>query len=211
MDHSFAAVSKKSLQTQDHLDCLLCFLSFFFFFCLFFLLGPHWRHMEVPRLWVELELQLQTYTTAHGNTRSLTHWWRPGIKPATSLFLVGFVSAAPQQELPVSYVFFQKFYSSPFYIYVYELFWVNFMKGVRFVSIFIYLLASGCPIIQHHFRQKTVLSTLTFLCPFVKDQLTTFAQFYFYTFYSLPLIYVSIFSLECCPAYCSFMVILEVW
>ena len=36
-----------------------------------------------------------TYTTAHSNARSLTHWARPGIKPATSWFLVGFVSAEP--------------------------------------------------------------------------------------------------------------------
>ena len=28
------------------------------------------------------------YTTAHGNARSLVHWARPGIKPATSWFLV---------------------------------------------------------------------------------------------------------------------------
>ena len=33
-----------------------------------------------------------TYTTLHGNTRSLTHWARPGIKPETSWFLVGFVN-----------------------------------------------------------------------------------------------------------------------
>ena len=32
-----------------------------------------------------------TYTTAHGNTRSLTHWARPGIEPATLRFLVRFV------------------------------------------------------------------------------------------------------------------------
>ena len=31
----------------------------------------------------------------HGNARSLTHWAKPGIEPATSLFLVGFVSTAP--------------------------------------------------------------------------------------------------------------------
>ena len=30
----------------------------------FFLLGPHLRHMEVPRLGVESELQLPAYTTA---------------------------------------------------------------------------------------------------------------------------------------------------
>ena len=41
-----------------------------------------------------------TYTTAHGNTGSSAHWARPGIEPATSWFLVGFVSTAPRQELP---------------------------------------------------------------------------------------------------------------
>ena len=32
-----------------------------------------------------------TYTTAH-NSRSLTHWARPGIQPATSWFLVRFIN-----------------------------------------------------------------------------------------------------------------------
>ena len=44
-------------------------------------LGLHPRHMEVPRLGVELELQL------------------PEIEPTSSLILVGFISAAPQWEL----------------------------------------------------------------------------------------------------------------
>ena len=39
---------------------LLCFL------------GPHLRHMEVPRLGVELELQLLAYTTATA-TQDLSH------------------------------------------------------------------------------------------------------------------------------------------
>ena len=69
-----------------------------FFF--FFFLGLHLRHMEVPRLGVWSELQSLAYTTAQGNTGSLTHWARPGIKPATPWFLVRFVSAAPQQERP---------------------------------------------------------------------------------------------------------------
>ena len=38
------------------------FLWFFFFFSSF--LWPHLWHLEVPRLWVELELQLPAYTTA---------------------------------------------------------------------------------------------------------------------------------------------------
>ena len=46
----------------------------FLFVCLFVcFLGPHPWHMEVPRLGVQLELQLLAYTTAHGNARSLTH------------------------------------------------------------------------------------------------------------------------------------------
>ena len=46
-------------------------------------------HTEVPRLGVELELQLLTYTTTHSNTRSLADWARPGIKSASSWLLVG--------------------------------------------------------------------------------------------------------------------------
>ena len=71
--------------------------SFFFFF----FLGPHLWHMEVPRLGVKLELQLPayttataswdpssaaTYTTAHSNSGSLTHWTKPGT--TTSWILV---------------------------------------------------------------------------------------------------------------------------
>ena len=46
-----------------------------------------------------------TYTTAHHNTRSLTHWVGPGIEPATSWFLTGFVSAVPQRQL-LKFIFF---------------------------------------------------------------------------------------------------------
>ena len=43
-----------------------------------------------------------TYITTHGNVRSLTRWAGPGIEPASSRILVGFVTAEPQQELRVS-------------------------------------------------------------------------------------------------------------
>ena len=64
--------------------------------------------MEVPwptprpqqhRIWASSVI----YTTAHGNAKSLTHWARPGIKSTSSWILVGFVSAAPQWELPKLY------------------------------------------------------------------------------------------------------------
>ena len=41
-----------------------------------------------------------TYTTAHGNARSLTHDGRPGIKPASSWILVSFFTPEPWWELP---------------------------------------------------------------------------------------------------------------
>ena len=37
-----------------------------------------------------------TYTIAHGNARSLTHWVKPGIKPAFPWILVGFSTSEPQ-------------------------------------------------------------------------------------------------------------------
>ena len=43
------------------------------FVCFMLFLGPHLRHMEVPRLGVKTELQLLAYTTAHSNAVSLTH------------------------------------------------------------------------------------------------------------------------------------------
>ena len=41
-----------------------------------------------------------TYTTAHGNTESLTHWARAGIEPSTSWFLVGFVNPCATTGTP---------------------------------------------------------------------------------------------------------------
>ena len=49
----------------------------------------------------QIQVVSETYITAHGNARSLTHRARPGIEPEISHFLVRFVSAAPQQELQI--------------------------------------------------------------------------------------------------------------
>ena len=40
-----------------------------------------------------------TYTTAHANAWSLTHWTRPGIEPLSSWILVGLVTAEPCWQL----------------------------------------------------------------------------------------------------------------
>lgn len=70
--------------------------------------------MQFPRLGVESKLWLQAYSTAtamqdlnricdlhhsSGQHRILNPWARPGIYPASSWILVGFVSTAPQWEL----------------------------------------------------------------------------------------------------------------
>jgi len=47
-----------------------------------------------------------TYTTAHGNAGSPTHWARPGIKPETSWFLVGFVNHCATTGTPFLFSFF---------------------------------------------------------------------------------------------------------
>ena len=63
-------------------------------------LGHSLRHSHIrsePHLWPT--------PTAHGNTRSLTHWRRLGIEPVTSWFLVRFISAASRQELQFSVLF----------------------------------------------------------------------------------------------------------
>ena len=81
-------------------------LANIFFF--FFFLGPHPRHVELPRLGVELELQLPAYPqpqdpshvcNLHHSSRQRwipTHWARPGIEPTSTWILVGFVSTVPQ-------------------------------------------------------------------------------------------------------------------
>ena len=89
--------------------------SFFFFFFFFWsFLGPCLWYMEVPRLgssWTcscqptpqsqqyQIHAMSETYTTAHSNARSSTHWTRPGIEPASSWLPARFVSAEPRWEL----------------------------------------------------------------------------------------------------------------
>ena len=105
----------------DFLVSLICHHMFyaifgFLVFCLFFFfVGLHLQHMEVPRLGVQSKLRAPAYTTAavswdlsrvcnlttaHSNARSLTHGARPGIKPETSWFLVGFINHCAMTGTP---------------------------------------------------------------------------------------------------------------
>ena len=87
---------------------------FFFFFCLFRAAPAAYGSFQArgrirgaaatlchslrntgsePHLWPTPQLT--------GNTGSLTHWARPGIKPVSSWILVGFVTIEPRWELPI--------------------------------------------------------------------------------------------------------------
>ena len=87
----------------------------FIYLFIYCFLGLPLRHMEVPRLGVESELQLLVYATAtatwdpscvcnlYHTTRQRripNHLARPGIETAASWISVRFVSIAPQRELP---------------------------------------------------------------------------------------------------------------
>ena len=71
-----------------------------FFFCLFAFSRAHTHGIWMfPGQWVESELQLSAYTTAHGNTQipdplNKARDWTP-----SSWILIQFVSAEPQLEL----------------------------------------------------------------------------------------------------------------
>ena len=121
-----------------------------FYFVLFICsLELHPWPMEVPRLEVKSELQLLayiiavqqcgiwatsvTYTTAHGNARSLTHWAWPGIEPVTSWFLIRVVSAASQRELHARTL------KKCFFIRMYFIYNVVLVSGVQQSDSVIYI------------------------------------------------------------------------
>ena len=111
-----------SFHVKQHLAQLIvssslksCLHFFFFFLFLPFRATPAAYGCSQAR-GLQSELQLPAYTTAtptpdpshvcdlHRSSRQchiLNHWGRPGIEPASSRILIGFVTAEPQRELPV--------------------------------------------------------------------------------------------------------------
>ena len=87
--------------------CLSVYLSIYLFIYLLSFLGLHpgvWKFPGQGSNWScscwpvpqpqqhQIRAASAAYATAHGNARSLTHWARPGIVPASSWMLVGFVN-----------------------------------------------------------------------------------------------------------------------
>ena len=67
---------------------------------------------------------------SHSNARSLTHWARPGIEPATSWFLVGFVNHCATMGTP--------FFFSLIFIYLFILF-IFIFPTLFFFFFFVFL------------------------------------------------------------------------
>ena len=80
------------------------YLHWVFLFC--FVWWQHLRHMEVPKLgrdWIRAAAAGLRHS--HSNARSLTHWARPGIEPASSWMLAVFITHWATIETPISTVF----------------------------------------------------------------------------------------------------------
>ena len=88
-DSNMSLVGKLSLSTGNTLIYLFIYLFIAF-------LGPHVKHMEVPRLGVESVLWSRLSQPTPQLTAMLdplTHSARPGIEPTSSRILVGFITA----------------------------------------------------------------------------------------------------------------------
>ena len=75
------------------------------FVCWLVFLGLHPQHMELPRLGAEVESSPVAYATATATQNCLMHWARPGIKPASSWTLVGFLTSWATRELWFLFIF----------------------------------------------------------------------------------------------------------
>ena len=113
---------------QPHSCCDLPSLEIFFYlFYLFFLFraSPMAYRSSQARGWIRAAAAglhhsqsnngSATYTTAHSNAGSLTHWVRPGIEPVSSWILVRFFTTEPQWKLLVYSILSLWFDHSPFW------------------------------------------------------------------------------------------------
>ena len=85
-----------------------------------------------------------------------------------------------------------------------------FVYGVRECSKF-HSFTCSCPVFPAPLIEEAVFSPLYILVSFVKEKVTICAWAYLWAFYSVPLIYMSVFvPVPYCLDYCSFVVYSEV-
>ena len=135
----------------------------------------HLQHMEVPRLgsnWSyshQPTLQPQqrqiwaisvTYTTAHSNAGSLTHWVRPGIEPASSWILFIFITKWATMGTP--YFFFLFNFWKYNHICLCDIDFIPFGINSAF-RIFWFMFLPIWEVLRHLFFQKFFSSTFFLL------------------------------------------------
>ena len=110
LHHNGIPVANISWDLTLFLSFAQCFVFFFFFFRAISLAYESsqargrigtvgcWPMPQPPQPH-QIQAVSGTYSTVHGNTRSLTIWVTPGIEPATSWILVGFVATELQWKL----------------------------------------------------------------------------------------------------------------
>ena len=102
-------------------------LYYYFFFLLLFRAMPVAYGGSQARGWIgavaaslyipqpqqcRIQAMFATYTTVHGNTRSLTHWVRPGMEPVSSWMLVRFINRWATMGTPGSWYLYREFKAS---------------------------------------------------------------------------------------------------
>ena len=141
-----------------------CASTILFYFSFF--LWPHLWHMEVPRLGVELELQLLATATAtampdlshicklHHSSQQhwiLTHWTRPGIKPVSSWILVSFLNSWVATGMPL--FLFSSLFIKIFFKYIWFIMCQFLLRAKWLICIHIYVMHT----FFHHFSIYTFI------------------------------------------------------
>ena len=155
---------------------LFCFFLVFVLFLFFYFLGAHLAYGS-SRLGVQcssrryscqptpqpqqlrLRAECASYTAAHGNAGSQTHWARLGIEHTFSWILVVFVSTTPQQELPM-FVFLIKLLFIVWFLIPKHFYWTVLLTLLlRFLHSFTHLFIH-CWMLAMHEPQYQALEVL---------------------------------------------------
>ena len=97
MHLSFESYRKKGVLTNQSTVILAFIFTYAVFFFFLFRAAPAVSRSSQAR--GSIRATASGLRHSHSDTRSLTHWARPGIKSASSEILVRFVTAEPQGEL----------------------------------------------------------------------------------------------------------------
>lgn len=88
------------------------------------------------------------------------------------------------------YPFYKKFYTNN--LSLWSIFELIFVKSTRYGSKLLFLV-HGNPNFPVYSVEKSILSSLNYVCPLVENSSFIYEWVYFWTFFSVPMIYMPIF------------------